>query len=337
MNSASVENQGDGDLTLVEAINRFLEHKRALNRRFITEEKHLRMFARVLAERGVHDLNDVTTDVVHAFVLQRPRSTSRSFNHLIGLLQRLFSFLQQQELLITSPLLLRSRRVTENRLPFIFDREDAGRLLQAAAALPDNSRALQRGAVYSTIYALLYGLGLRVSEAAGLTISDVDLRRDILHIRDSKFGKSRLLPFGPHLSSRLATFIEQRTAMSGSSRPEAPLFTFSRGHPINSDTISQTFRLLVPVLDLTIADGVARPTTHCLRHSFAVGTLLRWYQEGVDPNERLLHLSTFLGHSDITSTSVYLTITDALLAAATERFTRFAAPHSTLPSDQGAS
>ena len=72
-----------------------------------------------------------------------------------------------------------------------------------------------------------------------------------------------------------------------------------------------------------------RPRVHDLRHSFAVGTLLRWYREGADPAARLLHLSTFLGHVDPASTAVYLTITADLLQAAGERFERFAAPLST--------
>jgi integrase len=63
---------------------------------------------------------------------------------------------------------------------------------------------------------------------------------------------------------------------------------------------------------------------HDLRHAFAVGTLLRWYQEGVDPNRRLIQLSTFLGHTDPASTSVYLTITEELLRQADLRFRAFA-------------
>jgi hypothetical protein len=65
---------------------------------------------------------------------------------------------------------------------------------------------------------------------------------------------------------------------------------------------------------------------HDLRHSFAVGTLLRWYRTGIDPARRLLHLSTFLGHVQPESTAVYLTITADLLAAAGSRFEAFAHP-----------
>ena len=69
---------------------------------------------------------------------------------------------------------------------------------------------------------------------------------------------------------------------------------------------------------------MATPRLHDLRHSFAVGTLLRWYRAGIDPNQRLLHLATFLGHVDPTSTAVYITMTDALLDEASARFRRFA-------------
>ena len=72
--------------------------------------------------------------------------------------------------------------------------------------------------------------------------------------------------------------------------------------------------------------GVAVPRLHCLRHSFAVGTLLRWYREGIEPEDRLLHLSTFMGHTQPSSTAVYLTITADLLKEANQRFERFAAP-----------
>ena len=59
------------------------------------------------------------------------------------------------------------------------------------------------------------------------------------------------------------------------------------------------------------------------RHSFAVGTLLRWYRSGIDPSLRLIHLSTFLGHVNPMSTAWYLTITTELLDAANERFERY--------------
>jgi integrase len=80
------------------------------------------------------------------------------------------------------------------------------------------------------------------------------------------------------------------------------------------------------MLDLPVPVGVSPPRLHCLRHSFAVGCLLRWYRDGIDPSVRLHQLSTFMGHVDPSSTQVYLTITPALFEEANRRFEAFAAP-----------
>jgi integrase len=170
---------------------------------------------------------------------------------------------------------------------------------------------------------------LRVGEVARLKRIDVDLDRRLLVIRETKFAKSRLVPFGPHMAERLAGYLELRAGRSGTTAHDAPVFSFMRGRAIHPCTISQTFHALVPHLDLAVPAGVEPPRVHDLRHSFAVGTLLRWYRDGGDPAARLLHLSTFLGHVDPASTAVYLTITADLLKAAGERFERFAAPLST--------
>jgi integrase len=86
------------------------------------------------------------------------------------------------------------------------------------------------------------------------------------------------------------------------------------------------FHQLVVELKLPARDGVRPPTLTSLRHSFAVGCLLRWYREGLDPAARLHRLSTFMGHVDPSSTQVYLTITPALLEEANRRFEAFAKP-----------
>ena len=158
-------------------------------------------------------------------------------------------------------------------------------------------------------------------EVARLKLGDVDFVRDTLFIRETKFSKNRIVPLGPRLAQRLHRYVEERHGNAGA--PDTPLFSFTARGCVHEGTISQTFHALVPKLQLRIPPGVSYPTAHCLRHSFAVGTLLRWYREGVDPNQRLIHLATFLGHCDPSSTAVYLTVTEGLLHQADERFHAF--------------
>jgi integrase len=124
------------------------------------------------------------------------------------------------------------------------------------------------------------------------------------------------------MGERLAGYVEQRHGTHPS--PEVPLFSFTARGAVSECTFSLAFHSLLPRLGLHIPAGVCAPRLHDLRHAFAVGTLLRWYRSGIDPNSRLLHLSTFLGHADPASTAVYLTITEELLCEADRRFRVFA-------------
>ena len=94
----------------------------------------------------------------------------------------------------------------------MFDLTATRRLLDAAAALPDNERARQRGPTYRTIFALCYGLGLRAGEVCGLRLGDVDPQRDLLVVRGGKFGKTRLVPYGPRIGELIAEHVARRGA-----------------------------------------------------------------------------------------------------------------------------
>jgi site-specific recombinase XerD len=311
---------------LAAAIRQFLAHKRALARRFDVEEKALRLLDRYLVEQDVRTLDQITPDRLDAFLASRPRTTPRSYNHLLGTVARFFNWLVEQGFLGRSPLGAKPRRQTAQRIPFLFDRTTARRLLEVAGRLPDNPRAPMRGLTYRTLFALLYGLGLRVGEAARLLLGDVDWERQLLVIRRTKFSKSRLVPFGPRIAALLRQYLEAQEKRRGTLPADAPLFSFGGGRGLNPGTISLVFHSLLPQLDLQVPPGTASPRAHDLRHSFAVGTLLRWYRTGLDPAARLLALSTFLGHVDPASTAVYLTITQDLLQEANRRFEEYARP-----------
>jgi integrase len=313
---------------LAEHIEAFLSHKRALGSGFVIEEKSLRLLDRYLVEERVTAMEEITPKLLDAFLASRPRFSSRSYNHLLSCLRRLFAWLALHELCPQSPLRIQPKRTTTQRKPFLFDKAQARRLLEAAARLPDRSNCPLRGETYRMIFALLYGLGLRVGEVSRLCRKDLDLDRQLVIVHQTKFSKSRLVPFGPRMYGRLCEYLRKREDHFGTLQPEHAMFSFARDRrkPISPNTISWTFHKLVATLNLSIPAGVAPPHLHCLRHSFAVGTLLRWYQAGIDPSQRLFYLSTFLGHVSPSSTAVYLTITTELLQEGCKRFEQFVAP-----------
>ena len=308
-------------------IERFLSHHRALGKRFDTEESALRRFDRFLLGQGLDEPEQTAPELFDAFLSSRPRHPARSSNHLLNVLERLFRWLVTQEGLACSPMSSRPRRTTRYRAPFLFSPVQVERLLAAAERLRDGPGACHRARSYRMLFVLMYGLGLRVSEVARLRRGGLDLERRCLCIEGTKFGKSRLVPFGPRMDAALRRSLREHERGRSLSAAD-PLFSLVEDgrQSIGSQSISRTLHKLLPELGLRVPVGVAPPRLHCLRHSFAVSTWLRWDRPGVDPGARLLHLSVFLGHVNPASTSVYLTVTSELRRQAADRFERFAAP-----------
>ena len=311
---------------LADPITRYLAAKRAMGCRFDTEDRTLRLLDRYLVDQGVQRIADIRSEILEAFLTTRPR-TACSYNDLLGVVRRLFEWMVDQQELPSSPLAASPRPQSARRLPYLFEPATIRQMLEYAAELPDVTRAPDRGPTYATIFALLAGLGLRVGEVSRLQCGDVDLQREVLLVRNSKFGKSRLVPFGPRLAARLRAYAALRKQRLGFPTPEAPFFTWNGRSMVVTNSIRNAFRdHLRPRLALHVPPGTRAPCVHGLRHTFAVRTLLRWHREGIDPQDRLNHLSTFLGHVGLHSTAVYLTITKELLEAANRRFEAYACP-----------
>lgn len=319
----NVPNEGP----LANSLISYLAHKRALGKRLEKPESELHLLDHYLAEQGIGELGQITPAHLEGFLNSRPRRCGRSYNELLGMVRRLFDWLVNQGQLAASPLQCSPRRVPQAHRPFLFDADHVRRLLDLTQQLPRNPRVPDRGETYRLIFAILYGLGLRAGEVCRLQRQDIDRDQQLLVIRKTKFGKSRLIPFGPRMARETSDYLQRTEARFGALPPECPLFFFDRNkrRPIRPTSVSRTFHDLVGKLNLTIPAGVAPPHLHCLRHSFAVGTLLRWYRTGIDPMTRLFDLATFLGHVSPSSTAVYLTITPELLECASQRFAHFAA------------
>ncbi|MCA4134852.1 tyrosine-type recombinase/integrase [Arthrobacter sp. M4] len=200
------------------------------------------------------------------------------------------------------------------RRPFIYSTADIEALMgQARLSITPPLRA----ATYETLIGLLAASGLRIGEAIKLDRSDVDWSEGVLLIRESKFGKSRLVPLHGTTMQALARHAELRDELE--SRPKEPSFFVSRTHKrLCYAVVYQTFRQLVDAAG--IANGApSAPRLHDLRHSFAVRTLLSWYRAGEDVQAKLPSLSTYLGHREPASTYWYLSAAPELLALAAAR------------------
>lgn len=197
--------------------------------------------------------------------------------------------------------------------PFIYSPADLETILGRLRGITPATRA----ATYTTLIGLLAASGMRIGETIRLDDDDVDWERGVLSIRESKFGKSRLIPL---LSSSMHALHDyQRQRQQFRPEPTGPSFFVARsGHRLSYPLVQQTFQRVVDGERIGV-DAPRRPRLHDFRHTFAVRTLLGWYRAGLDVQARIPILSTYLGHREPAHTYWYLSAVPELLACAAER------------------
>jgi integrase/recombinase XerD len=289
----------------------YLVMRRALGFKLETQGPRLMSFVGFCEERGA---SRVTTDLA---VEWAARTASRSEAYQARRLDVVRIFARHLQALDPAtevpPDDVLSRR--QWRIPpYLYSPEEIAALMNAAGGLTPAIRA----ATWRTLIGLLAVTGMRKAEACRLGRGDTGLEAGTLTIRDSKFGKSRMVFLHPTAVAALRAYAEARDeAIPG---PEADTFLVnSRGRPLDPHNIQRTFTALAAEAGIQAPPGRRPPRLHDLRHSFTVATMLDWYRDGGDVQARLPVLSTWLGHVDPKSTYWYMQAVPELLALAAGR------------------
>jgi len=307
-------------MKLSELVSQYVSHKRALGMRFDSSAATLATFCRHLDSNI--DVRSVTLEEVQDF-LSGNRPLTNHWGKRKSELNCFFRFALSRGHITTSPLPRYSPKLPPPLAPYIYSKEELRRLLDAASAAC-NSHVTLEAYVLRALILILYGACLRHGEALRLTMQDVDLDGAVLHIRESKFYKSRLVPLGSDLNGAMEQYARQRNNAFGN-EPGAPFFCFRDGRPLTQSAVRHAFQRQRILANVRREGGPAcQPRLHDLRHSGAVHRLIAWYRSGVDLHLLLPQLSTYLGHIDLASTQRYLTLTPELLNEANKRFEAYA-------------
>ena len=205
----------------------------------------------------------------------------------------------------------------------IFSREELKRLFEAIDVSRRHASRLD-GDTFRTLLLILYGAGLRTSEALHLSMRDVDLEHAVLTVRNTKFFKSRLVPVAPQLAETLRAYAERRSQRPLPDAMQSAFLANRDGTPVRKHNVDHAFARLLKAAGIGRKDdGRRAPCLHALRHTAAVHRLTSWYRAGADVQRLLPALSTYLGHANLDGTSVYLSMTPELLHEASVRFDRY--------------
>lgn len=197
--------------------------------------------------------------------------------------------------------------------PYIFSPNDINTLMRGAQGL----RTRFASATHHSVIGLLAATGMRVGEVIRLDRADLCSADARLLIRESKFGKSRMVPLHLSVLDALQRYAKLRDDVHPMPTTVS-FFVSTRGNRMVYPTLHAVFRNLCDGAGIG-AQASSRPRIHDLRHTFAIRTLIGWYRAGEDVEARLPVLSTYLGHRDPRWTYWYLSAAPELLALAASR------------------
>lgn len=298
----------------------YVAHQRSLGKRFQTEEALLRTFCKAVGDGPIASVKPQAVLAYLNGVGPVTEYWARKHRALSGL----YRFATARGLASVVPLpRVVARPTVPPFVPYIYAEAELKRLLGAVPAACAGRVPIDDH-VFRTLLLVLYGAGLRLSEALALTIGDVDLPAAMLRIGPTKFYKTRIVPMGKDLTRVVAEYAAQRNQRHCVAT-EAPFFCFDDGTRLSKTAAQRAFRRLRSHAGVQCAGGARRqPRLHDLRHAAAVHRLIAWYRSGADLHQLLPKLATYLGHVDLSATQRYLTLTPALLEQASLRFERFA-------------
>src|SRR6185503_15394924 len=255
-------------MKLQQAADQYISHKRSLGMQCQTLARQLRAFCRASGDINV---DEVRTETARAFIYGSGPVTS----HLHGKFHSLrgfYRYLLSRGYVTSSPLPVQIPKEPERLIPYIYSRAELHCLLQAAQK--ESHWCKLEPATLRALLLLLYGAGLRISEALRLTLTDADLEQRLLIIRETKFYKTRLVPLGADLSQALTIYLDARFKAQHPSPPEAFLLLTRHSLPVSVQLAEDMFKRLCRKVGVRRKDASRFvPRLHDLRHTFAVHRL----------------------------------------------------------------
>jgi integrase len=301
-------------MNLPQAVELYVHRKQEAGGKFLQSQYVLRAFARQV---GNVPLASVALVQVNAF-LEGPQTSVSTRRNKHGELRRFFEYWFRRGEAVSIPVPPNLPKSSLTFVPYIYSRRELQRLVDATPLTqPAKGRCVMTPQTFRTLILFLYGTGLRLGEALRLEWNDVNLEEGVVTVRGTKFYKWRLVPIGSDVRKLLSGHL----GSNGPSGTSEPLFATKKGLHIHIETVDISFRRLRRAAGVSRQDVTTyQPRVHDLRHTFAVHRVTDWYRTGTDVQRLLPALSTYLGHTDISGTQRYLTMTPELLQQANRRF-----------------
>lgn len=281
----------------------FVEEKKAVGYKFQKGASTLKRFDSLIIEKGL-DKKRLPKELVMFWTEKTPNETESNRCRRISIAR---GFAEYMVRLGYEAYIYPRAAVTINRysyIPYIFSEDQIKAIFYVCDHYPLSDYSPNRHLIIPLLFRILYGCGLRISEALNLTYEDVDLEKGTLFIRNAKFGKERIVPMARSLIERCLIYQEN---LDSNKVINNFFFPSPYGGRYSESTIYKLFRKIL--WEVGISHTGKGPRVHDIRHTFSVHCLKKWVLNGEDLTNLLPYLSAYLGHVDLRGTQHYLRLT----------------------------
>ncbi len=288
---------------LGELIAGYIEEKRAVGYKYIKGSSLLKQLDTLVLKKNLQK-KELTKELVLLWTKKRENETDSNRNRRISIVRGLAKYMVRlgYEAYIIPPNAVTIARYSY--VPYIFSETEIKNIFQICDSYPVSYISPNRHLVLSLLLRMLYGCGLRISEALNLKNDDIDFKQGTLFIRSTKFGKERIVPMANTLTERCQKYATKVHSYKSSN---SFFFPSPYGGHYSESTIYKLFREIL--WKAGISHSGKGPRLHDFRHSFSVHCLKKWVLNKEDLTNLLPYLSAYLGHVDLRGTQHYLRLT----------------------------
>lgn len=288
---------------LCELITGYIDEKRATGYKYQKGASLLKQFDTLVARENLIK-TELPKELVLLWTEKRSNETVSTRNGRISIVRGLAAYMIR---IGYEAYMFPSSAISIDRyayIPYIYSENEIKKIFIVCDNYLVSTVSPNRHLVLPLLFRMLYGCGLRISEALGLKLEDLDLNQGTLFIKDAKFGKERVIPMASTLTERCRLYAEKIHSFKDSS---TIFFPSPYGGHYNTSTIYKLFRGVL--WKAGISHSGRGPRLHDIRHSFAVHRLKKWVLNEEDITSLLPYLSAFMGHVDLRGTQHYLRLT----------------------------
>jgi integrase/recombinase XerD len=293
-------------------ISDFIGFKRSLGYKYKEEERTLYSFDQFILAQG-HTNPGLTREISDKWAERRHNEAKLTIYGKVKIVKQFAEYLRDQGIKTYVPQLPKYPGSTF--IPYIYSHEEINTIFRACDSLRMKCRNVDSCVlIMPCLLRLLYGTGIRISEALSLKNNDVNISGKCLTLRDTKNGKERLVPMSASLASVCIEYLEHRDKIpvSGLNRENGPFFVSLNGGMCKPGAVYSWFRKVLMLADIPFTGNRKGPRIHDIRHSFACHSFLKLSDEGMDLYCSWPYLSTYLGHQSLESTEQYIRLTSQM-------------------------